>query len=523
MYPIIESNEHITLTETMVEMNDGVRLYTRYVVPNGVNTCPTVFVRTPYEPAHGGEPHGLERYANNRFIQHGYAVVVQHCRGRGDSEGVCQPYVEREDGLATLEFIRKLPFYNGEIYVTGGSYLATVHLCYFSARPHDIKGAALHIQTDRMYFRNFKNGCNYALSNISWWSLMLDRIYPEPNKSEKGKRPYIDTAKRMFGEDVPEYTKHLIHNEYDAYWKDDPRVDVVDSMDFPVLLTEGWYDFYIGGMLDMWSRFKESTKKCSAMFVGPYGHKTKVSSTSGYPLDNGDLPDDYIVEWFDSIREKRPYRYATLGKVNYYSIGADEWRATEYPRCSSGFLRLYLESGARLSNNKPEREDSQTYVYDPEYKSNPYGLHNMYKAFAPDSEEGVLSFISEPVQSDQSFFGNVKLHLNVSTDCDDTAFFMRMYFVDGEDAYNLTETVGSISYFYDDYKAGEKIALDLECTPIAFTLKKGMRIRIDVSSKSGVYSPHANVKGHFAYVDSTRVAKNTVYIGESYVELPFEN
>jgi predicted acyl esterase len=45
------------------------------------------------------------------YLEHGYAVVFQHCRGRGRSTGDCIPYIfEREDGLAFQAWVREQPF-----------------------------------------------------------------------------------------------------------------------------------------------------------------------------------------------------------------------------------------------------------------------------------------------------------------------------------------------------------------------------------------------------------------------------
>ena len=128
-------------------------------------------------------------------------MLIQHCRGRGDSEGICIPYSkeERRDGLETIEYIRTLPFYNGEIYVTGESYVATVHFCYLDVAPSDIKGACLQIQTDRLFFRNYRNGLNYKLNNLGWWSMMAERKYKKISGAEPTTLPYIDAAKRLFG------------------------------------------------------------------------------------------------------------------------------------------------------------------------------------------------------------------------------------------------------------------------------------------------------------------------------------
>lgn len=511
-----------SVTEGFVAMPDGVRLYTRITVPTGAEKCPVVFKRTPYEPCHGGKPNEAESVLDQPFLEHGYALVLQHCRGRGDSEGECRPYEEREDGLATLEYIRTLPFYNGEIFLFGGSYLATVHWSYLADCPPDVKGIALAIQNDRLYTRNYRNGCNYRLNNFSWWARMLERRYPEQNTALAYKRPYIDAAKRVFGEDVPEFTAGLLHDTCDEYWRNNSRWSVLDTLKVPVLLIEGWYDFFVDGMLDMWERLPASVKERSAMCVGPFGHATALRKTAEFPSPNGNLPRDYAAEWFDHIRENRPYRYAPYGKVSYYSVAGGTWRADFYPPKKDKSLLFYLGDGNLKYAPSPE-EKALSYRYDPENLQKPYRFGNVFKARAAGSVDGVLSFVGEPFREKAHFFGKVKLCLTVSSDCEDTAFFARVYFVKDGEAYNVTETVGALSYFVKDYVPGEKVRIEMETPPCAFTLSEGMALRVDLSSESGVYMPHANVKGHFALVSETKVATNTVYTEESFVELPLEN
>lgn len=185
MYPIIQESEHYTITEQLLSMSDGIRLYTKCIVPRGAEKYPTVFIRTPYDTVRNGVPAPIEKEAETSFVAAGYAVVRQHCRSIGNSEGFCIPYDEKERnaGLDTLAHIRTLPFYNGEIYLWGQSYLSTVHLTYMDTQPSDIKGAALSIQTDRMFFRNYRNGCCYDFCNINWWLGMMKRQYPSPKQA----------------------------------------------------------------------------------------------------------------------------------------------------------------------------------------------------------------------------------------------------------------------------------------------------------------------------------------------------
>ncbi len=510
-------NTYVSVREELIVMPDGVKLYTRSVVPAGVDKCPIIFMRSPYAKALSEVPLNLEDYNNDRFIKAGYAIVFQHCRGTGESEGVCVPYKnEREDGLSTLEYIRALDFYNGEIYLKGGSYLSSVHLLYLSDKPTDVKGALLEIQTDRMYFRNYNNGCNYNFCNFEWWMSMKKREFPNPDFTEIYRRPYVDIAKRAVGFDLPEFTEMLINNEYNDFWQSDPRTDVVDNIDFPVLFVEGWYDFYIGGMFSMWERLPGSTKAKSSFIVGPYAHDVKTNPRFEYPsLDAGNLPSDYDVEWFNSIRENRTYKYAECGKVNYYSIGADAWYSGEYPKNEITYYEIPL--------NKTDKGPEQTeisYTYDPKIKTELFKSKGLYRSDNVESQLGITSLLTEEFNDEKSFFGKIKYHLTVSSDCEDTAFYLCVNLVEEGHAYPLTEAISSLSHFYPEYIPGSAVTLDIETPPIAFTAKLGAKIRIDIASVGGMYVPHANVRGHFAKVTESRIAHNTVYLDKSHIDFP---
>ncbi len=506
-----------TVREELVKMQDGVKLYTRIITPNRGKSFPIIYIRTPYAKSINEVPLNLEEYENDPFINAGYAIVFQHCRGTGDSEGFCIPYEnEREDGLCTLEYIRTLDFYNGEIYLKGGSYLSSVHLLYLADKPSDIKGALLEIQTDRMYFRNYKNGCNYNFCNAEWFFGMSKRRYPTQDFSQINKRPYLDIAHRVLGEDYPELTEMLLNCEYNDYWKNDSRTDVIDAINFPVLFVDGWYDFYIDGMFSMWERLSDKNKKRSAFIVGPWGHDVKVNKNFDYPnLNNGNLPSDYALEWFNSIRENREYKYADLNKVNYYSVGADRWQKGVYSNNCDNPEILHFD---KLNSNC--KSNVLNYVYDPDAKIDLFKESGLYIADGVDKLCGVTSFYTDTFSEESSYFGKIGCHLTVSSDCEDTAFYVHFSFIEDGISYPLTEVITSLSAFYPYYTPGSVAILDINTPPIAFTIKPGGAIRIDVSSTGGKYVPHANVRGHWAKITEAKIANNTVYLDKSYVELP---
>ena len=95
-----------------------------------------------------------------------------------------------------------------------------------------------------------------------------------------------------------------------------------------------------------------------------------------------------------------------------------------------------------------------------------------------------------------------------------------MHFVRDGKAYNLTETITSLSYINPDCRRGEIQEIDLKTPPIGFTLRKGDRIRVDVSSNGSIFVPHSNLKCHWAKAPKTRIATNTVFMKDAFIEIP---
>ena len=523
MYPIFQQTEHYTVTEQLLPMSDGICLYTRCTVPTSAEKCPAVFIRTPYDAARKGIPCEIDRDVEAVFAANGYAVVRQHCRGSGDSEGFCLPYSEKErtDGLDTLERIRKMPFYNGEIFLWGGSYLASVHYLYLDAAPADIKGAVFAIQTDRMYFHKYRNGCCYdPVGNTNWYLDRIRRKYPEQDRSQVNKRPYLGIMPRVIGTDIPRFTDMQRNDQYNDFWKADHRTHFAENLKLPVLFLDGWYDFYLGGMCSMWQRLSDETRKKSAFLIGPWGHSTKTARNCPYPLPDGDIPVDYAVQWFESIRQKTQYPYAQTGKINYYSIGGGKWSVADTFSPTQQEKTLYFHKDLTLGAEPSLDNGHITYRYDPDHAPGCFRHNSLFPGHEPNSVPGVVTFLSEPLEAELSCYGPVRWHMTVSSDCDDTAFFFRVSFVEDGTSYNLTQVITSLSHIAPDCHAGMPVTIDLDTTPIAFTLKKGSRIRVDISSHSDIYVPHANIKGHWAEVTETKISHNTLHLKNAHITLP---
>jgi hypothetical protein len=123
----------------------------------------------------------------------------------------------------------------------------------------------------------------------------------------------------------------------------------------------------------------------------------------------------------------------------------------------------------------------------------------------------------------------VKIVLDVSSDCDDTAFTYKIseVFANG-DTYNIRTGITSLGFRNkplgdrQSYTPGEQVELTIESLPIMWQLQPGSRIRVDISSSDfPQYSVHSNYAGVWSAQDKTRIAHQTLFLnGNSRIEIP---
>ena len=119
----------IICRDLMVEARDGVRLATDIYRPEGSGPFPVILERTPYDKsapsrseitAANPKPRSREAVAGY-FVDAGYAVAYQDCRGRYRSEGSFTKYLsEAADGYDTLAWlVAQQQWCNGRIATMG--------------------------------------------------------------------------------------------------------------------------------------------------------------------------------------------------------------------------------------------------------------------------------------------------------------------------------------------------------------------------------------------------------------------
>lgn len=504
---------------------DGASLYTVICLPNETDRFPVILYRSPYVDAERDMPDRelcdavLTRNAS--WVDAGYAVVWQHCRGRGKSSGDCIPYIyEREDGLCLQEFVRTKPFYSGELFLCGGSYTSSVHYVTAPFAP-DVKGAILEVQDCERYNCNYRNGFYKSGLHGEWYMKMYKRN-SMPQKSFTRDSyltlPLSDLSKIATGEKIADFDAILHHpRRDDPFWTTryggGEAHDAVKHANIPILFTTGFYDIYTGGIFDLWNGLDDETRKKCALLVHPYDHGG-TPDKQPVAFENGKLSEafpDFKRRWLDAVRGKCDFP-AERGLVTYYGLFENAWHTDDFAPPEET-LTFPLGMG------------DVTYTYNP-YAPASFrgGLSANFGGTAyqdpPNSRYDIRSCYTPAFEADTFIKGKMSASLTVRSTAEDTCFYLRISLETPEGDYGLRDDITQISNVAPNYVPGDTVTLDFSFDEHAFLVKKGQRLRIDISSSAYPhYVRHTNRRGLFCEQTSAASADNTVLLDRSTLTL----
>ena len=533
--------------EEMVPMKDGVKLYTYGNLPPEGTTCGIIFMRDPYVREVRAD---VRAYAKRQAgaLKRGYAYVYQHVRGTGMSEGDWVPYLnERADGLATLDWIRKLPHYSGEIFLYGGSYLASVHWSYLDTDPADVKGAVLNIQDVNRYNICYHHG-HYKGGKLATWNVGKKKNRPpkRDNPALLTDLPLKGYSVRAFGKRVPYLEERWDHPRPEDPWWNTPgaaggeyRRALLDST-MPVLMVTGFYDRYAEGIFDMWHETPPGRKANCALVVDAFDHGGRrmkgIDASSPIFFPNGSRHDagvvDSVLDWFDWCRGRKALTRVRPGETLWYALWGNAWHAAPEMKDAPNALALSLTGDRRLVlSGSPVADGGGVvrFAYDPKNPPTFPGagcliMGGMRAQPEPGFRDDVVSFVSDPFADRYNVRGRIKVSLVVTSDCDDTSFYVRLSIRkrDGK-WYTLRDDIKSISWDTADYAPGAEARIDYALSDHAFAIEEGDQLRADIAGTNGdMFIPHTNFKGPFAEQTVSRVAHNAVRAGKSRIVLPVE-
>ncbi|MHA1337791.1 MAG: CocE/NonD family hydrolase [Promethearchaeota archaeon] len=410
--------------ELFLKMKDGTRLATSVYVPKKVYKkklkAPTILIRLPYWKD------GVYKIFGYAFASYGYVLIMQDCRGCAHSEGFnFFLQTEREDGLETLEWIKKQYWYNGKIGMAGGSYFGMTQLCVswdndlltciapaicsISNLWRGYGGLKIHSLTISIYRIMINISANREKPLVDILTKEILELYTNPKYAlyndpieKKGKYLKFSDFKGKTAEEcvdlLAEFYKipkwDLSKRNFKIYFKflDDflklekdienmPGLLDLDMSKWsqPAFIQAGWQDMFIEQQLKDFIRLKEYSDneniKASRMVIGPWAHADK-----GHP--EGSMIDflKYFLNlhWYRYWLDDKKDSYPDIDKpaIKYWTIGKNDWDYTDiWPPANISYKRIYLHSNGNanslkgdgiLSFQEPgEDEKPDKYIFDP--------------------------------------------------------------------------------------------------------------------------------------------------------------
>ena len=535
-----------------VKMRDGVMLATDIYMPLKDGKFPVILARTPY----GKEAPGPIRFVANNFARRGIAVVLQDCRGRYNSEGVFNPFVnESNDGADTISWIRRQPWANRKIGLLGFSYLGYTAWAAQEEAHSKVKTIVPITSTMTPYRILYNNGVlNYSLALD--WSMMVDGKQNNSTAQYNWFRPVFAPLYKvddLVNKDLSVYDSWLNHPTPDNYWKMLDTRTKASTLGVPALFIGGWYDIFAKATLEEFVEFSQKGTggaKDSVLIMGPWSHALR--SQEGEMHYGPKAGFEVIVQALFSWLEKHLSAENNLDneppKVMLFVMGENRWRTeAEWPLARTKYRKMYFRSkgdahtmngNGRLSWNLPEDEPADEFKFDPRYPVPTVGGCFYPPQFAGprnqraiERRKDVLVYTSEVFTETFEITGPLKVTLYASTSAVDTDFTAKLVVVspDGR-ALNLADGIiraryrNGVENIASFVNPGEVVKYKIDLWATSYVFSAGQKLRVEISSSNFPrFDVNRNTGKNFATDSEYVIANQKIYHSKtypSYITLP---
>jgi len=510
------------------------------------------------------------------IVAHGYAAVYQDCRGRHGAEGEDRVYADdAEDGYDMLDWIAGQEWCNGRIGMSGSSAGATTTFAAASTRHPSLRaffaqagGSSIYddvvcegggIEMERLWLWVSKNIPGLSMSHreavmarFGIDAAALDRAAVSAgerwNRLDAARRadpPFVNSPDWMrlplmgypdFATWQPFLDEIISHPAPDAFRA---RHTFRRTIDIPGFHVTSWFDIFQTSVIAAFQDIQARTGT-QKLWVGPNEHYFVYASNF--------WPRDPYFAWFGHWLKDEPSDLIDQPAV-YYSPRAwvedragyapNDWVRTErWPPPGVRPRRLYLCGDGTLDET-PSGEPL-TYRYDPHRPIPTYGGRNMLIDPGPLDQRPAQSlpdygliYRGAPLAADLTVAGNVRVTLNIGSDCPDTDFVAKLIELlpDGR-AILLMDGVTRAMYRdptagAQKLEPGQVYPLVVDLGDISHTFRAGSRIEIDVTSSNFPRRARNTNSGNPLLANdgdnAIRVAINAVHHAPetpSFVELP---
>lgn len=525
-----------------VRMRDGIFLATDVYLPGGADKkLSTILIRTCYGKS-------LNKHLYYRYVQRGYAVVIQDVRGREDSEGEFIPmYNEIDDGDDTLNWIAGQKWSDGRIGTIGASYLGYVQWAMAaSGNPH--LAAMISIVTAGSAFTDIPRRGGLFTSGTLAWAFMMSEQRANPALMKRDDwdelmnlRPLQDIPVKALGKRIPFLDEWLRHNHNDAFWQKGDCFRNFGRRQIPALIMSGWFDDNSMGTTEALELTKDYPPGQRKVILGAWNHGANTRyDIHGVPMGEQALRYDLdliFLKWFDCHLRGIANGIEKTPAVEYFTLTQNRWKFCDsWPPAACKPFLLYLGADGTLLE-EPAKEGADSYLYDPQnpaphvvdMSENELEVPEEYTEV--DQRADVLCYTTGVLTKNVIVTGEMTVELFISSDAADTDFIVRIEEAD-EAGRTIKYADAMLGAKYrngfdhpDLMEAGKIYQLRMKTTKLSKLFAAGNRIRLTVTSSAQNFAfPNSNTADGYNS-QRTVVAKNTVYYGRklpSQLILPIE-
>ena len=425
-------------------------------------------------------------------------MLIQSVRGTFGSGGMFDPMRrEREDGLATLDWVVKQPWFGGSIVLAGASYLGYAQWAVADRLPPEVKAIIPQV-TDSALTLEFLRADGLSLETPFVWGVNVAtqerRFGMVRGLADIGKTrralatlPLRDADVAAIGRRSGYIQDILACDAGDPRWTGIDHRDRVSAVTVPVSSIGGWYDIFLPGQLRDFAALQAAGRP-ARLTVGPWTH-TSVHNT---PLTEA------LEFGLACARGGAPPPRAP---VRLFVMGEETWRDfPAWPPPGYAPQRYHLRPAGALSALGPEESAPDSYRYDPADPTPAAGGVRMVRDSGRvdnaklEARPDVLTYTTPPLDSPVEVVGEVSAEIWFRSSLPYADVFVRLCDVDPRGrSRNVCDGLVSLT---DANAAGlARVAL----WPTAHRFKAGHRIRVQVSSgafpryarNTGTGEPHA--------------------------------
>ena len=520
-----------------IPMRDKVELNATLYLPKtpdgSLSKTPVIFTLTPYI---SDSYHARGAY----FASHGYAFALVDVRGRGNSGGEFEPFVnDPRDGHDLVEWFAEQPFCDGKVAMWGGSYAGFDQWAAAKELPPHlatiVPAAAAHPGLDYPSTQNV--GLTY---DMQWYTFTSGRTGQQNLFGDQKfwQTKFLDAYKKhvpfksldsFIGNPSVNFQRVVKHPTVDAYYDAMvPTREQFQKITIPVLTITAQYDGDELGALSYYrDHLANTTPEARAkhfLVIGPWDHagtRTPTDEVAGIKFGPGAVVDlnDLHRQWYDWTMKSGPRPEFLKNQVAYYLLAAGnsgangEWKyADNFETLVANPKIFYLDSkngdanGVFRSGSLIEKQPSEgldTFIYDPldttrgervdgiEPKEKTAGIDQTYPlSIAKDG----LVYHTEALPNETSFIGCPAVTLWVSIDTPDVDLSAHLYEIQ-PDGTSIVLWSDTRRLRYRDslreaklVKPGEIVRCDFNPGLfVARHLMKGSRLRLVVSSPNSIH------------------------------------